>query len=234
MTYLELCKELVGQFGLSGGTGPTTVTGQVGELLNVTRWIRDSCLYIENLWEDWKFHWTQYSGSLAAASYTATAPTVPTGVLVRAWKYNSIKIRRTGSTDRFESVSYLAWEEFSTQFDPSEEDEGEPSCFTIAPDGSMQFDCPVDVAYDVKGEFWRQPVALEDDADEPLIPTPYHRIIVARAVVMYGDREDAPELIAGCQAEYIDMLEKLEANQLPGSGHRRMSMDHGAQASGEE
>ena len=234
MTYLELCQDLVGQFGLSGGTGPTTVAGQTGELLNVTRWIRDACMYIENLWEDWRFHWTEYSGACAVNTNTASAPSTPAGVVVRTWKINSIKMRISGSGDRFERIPYLRWEYFSDQYDPATDDVSEPSCFTIAPDDTLRFNCRVSVAYDVKGEFWRMPVALANDADQPLIPKAYHRIIVCRAVIMYADREDAPELVSGCGAEYTDLLDKLEGLALPGSRHRRQSMDHGDQASGAE
>jgi hypothetical protein len=234
VTYLELCQDLVGQFGLSGGTGPTTVAGQAGELLNVTRWIRDACLYVENLWEDWRFHWTEYSGTCAINTNQATAPVAPAGVVVRTWKLNSIKIRKTGSGGAFERIPFLRWEDFSGQYDPATDAISEPAYCTIAPDDTLRFNCRVVVAYDVKGEFWRMPVALTVDGDMPLIPKAYHRIIVCRAVVMYADREDAPELVSGCGAEYIDMLDKLEGLALPGSRHRRQSMDHGDQASGEE
>jgi carbonic anhydrase/acetyltransferase-like protein (isoleucine patch superfamily) len=59
----------------------------------------------------------------------------------------------------------------------------------------------------------------------PLIPEDYWRIIAARALIQYGDREDAPEIVSGASAEFLDVLDKLESDQLEDQERRRSSTD---------
>ena len=39
----------------------------------------------------------------------------------------------------------------------------------------------------------------------------------------YAENEDAPEIMAGSLAEFEDLLDKLEADQLPSQKNRRFS-----------
>jgi hypothetical protein len=224
MNYRELCQEFVAQFGLSGGTGPTTVANQTGELGNVVRWIRDADLYVNNLWEDWRFLWVAYAGTLSAGSFVPSVPNTPSGVRVRRWNTKSVKVRLATDTS-WSRLTYMPHQHFLQTFDPDVEVSAAPTAFTVLPDNSLQFNCPADQAYLVKGEFWRSPRALAADTDVPLMPEEYHRLILVRALVFYADREDAPELVSGALSEYPDLLEKLEASQLDGQRLRRASTD---------
>jgi hypothetical protein len=48
-------------------------------------------------------------------------------------------------------------------------------------------------------------------------------MIIARAKIYYGENEDAPEILSGALASFEDLLDKLEADQLPGQKNRRFS-----------
>lgn len=223
MTYLELCQNYVQEFGLSGGSGPSHVTGNsILELTNVTRWIRDACTAIDQLWMDWRYLWCQY-----AETATANAQTLPLpDQTVRMWDPRKMRFRQSGVTGAiWQSVDYYDRVDFLIQFDPDNAVAGAPVAFTIMPDNSVFFSAPFDAAYDFKGEFWQRPPALAADADIPMMPAEYHRIILARAAVYYGNREDAPEIIQGLEAEYVDLLDKLESDQLEGYALRRSSTD---------
>jgi hypothetical protein len=223
VNYLELCQELVGQFGLSGGEGPQAIANNTGELLNVTRWIRDSTLYIDNLWEDWRYLWLRYSGTIQTGNSSGSPPT-QSGVQVRLWESTGLKIQDgTIVSSSWTPLSFMRRQEFDAQFDPDVESQAQPSVFTVMPDNTLQFNCPADKVYNLKGAFYRRPAVLAADNDMPLIPSEYHNLIIARAVIKYGDREDAPELISGADAEYKDTLEKLEGSQLDGFRYRRRS-----------
>ena len=52
------------------------------------------------------------------------------------------------------------------------------------------------------------------DGDISAIPPRFHKIIIARAKMYYAENEDAPEIMAGSLAEFEDLLDKLEADQL--------------------
>lgn len=224
MTYLELCKDLVRLLGIAGGTGPTTVANQVGELANVVTWIRNAELNIINSWEDWRFLWVRYSEQLPQGSSMLSAPQIPVGVRVRRWETDTLKIRSlTPLETSWQELSYMPRTQFEAAYDPDVAEPGKPQIYTVLPDNSIQLDRPAETLYSVKGSFYRSPAPLALDSEVSLIPPEYHRIIVVRAAIMYGDKEDAPEIINGAEAEYLDILDKLEGSQLEAFRYRRAS-----------
>lgn len=214
MTFLELCQELVGEFGLAGGTGPTSVTGNTGELANVARWIRDATLDLDNRWEDWRYLWLPYFGTLPA-QVTFPTPVSQPGVMVRRWQTHVLRYRTLdplGTT--YTPIPYMAFQNFQARYDPDIATAGPPSVYTVLPDNSILFDKPADQSYQIKGAFYRVPPILTADLDVPLLPAIYHRIIRVRALKYYADKEDAPELVRAAISEYPDLLDKVEAAQL--------------------
>ena len=125
----------------------------------------------------------------------------------------------------WEFVDYLTRDKMLIQYDVDNAVQGPPSAFTINPDNTVSLNQPPDQVYEWRAEFWRRPIILTNDGDVPLMPSEHHRIIMCRAAVMYGNREDAPEIISGLTAEYIDMLDKLQADQCEGWALRRSSTD---------
>lgn len=219
MTFLELCQELVQELGIAGGSGPSTVLNQQGELRNVVRWIRQSNLWIDNLFKDWKYLWFEYSGVLGNNEQTtlnrfAPAPNSPAGLLVRKWDRESFWIDKQSAGSQ--PLEYVEWRKFRALYDTGRDIPrlGKPTTFTIRPDNSIQLFPIPDQTYTLTGEGWRRPTLLTNNNDVPLMPAEFHRLPVCRAAIMYGNREDAPEIISGMEAEYIDLKEKLESDQL--------------------
>lgn len=217
MNFLQLCQELVAELGLAGGTGPSTVLEQRGELRNVVRWIRDADLWICNQWKDWKFLRCDYDGVIQSGEREPSAPNNPTGVLVRKWDRDSL-ILNYGST----SAKPLHWEDWPTfrklrMIGSAYLTIDEPAVFSIRQDGyhpKLVLFPRANATYPIHGEFWRRPPTLTNDTDVPLMPEEYHRLIMATAAIKYANREDAPEIIAGMEAEHATMLEQLKADQL--------------------
>lgn len=221
MTFLELCRELVSEFGIGGGTGPDKVTNQTGELANVVRWVRDASLDLDNRWEDWRYLWLEYFGTIPVDVSFPTPPKQP-GVLARRWDTQSLRYRTLsplGST--WSPIGYVDFPIFRARFDPDVAQPGTPQAFTVMPDNTLQFDRPADQDYQLKGAFWRMPPVLKQDNDVPAIPEQYQRIIRVRAVKYYADKEDAPELVRLAVTEYPDLLEKLESAFLDAFRWRR-------------
>ena len=46
---------------------------------------------------------------------------------------------------------------------------------------------------------------------------------LSKLKIYYGENEDAPEILSGALAEFEDLLDKLESDQLPGQKNRRFS-----------
>jgi len=219
MNFLQLCQDLVKELGLAGGTGPSSVANQRGELANVVRWIRASTLQIDNKWKTWKYLRTDYAGLIQVGSREPTAPNNPTGVKVRKWDRDSIVIN--SSSVNAKPLLFEDWATFRKlrQIGSAFLTIDEPAVFTIKQDGSIPrlITYPTaNATYPISGEFWRRPPILEVDTDVPLMPEEYHRLIVVTAGIKYGNREDAPEIIAGMEAEHGYMLQLLESDQLEG------------------
>lgn len=221
MNYLEICQRIVADNGIAGGTGPSAVTGNVGELRNIVNWVADAAEAVDNMWMDWKYLWRRYSESMTIGSYSAPAPSG--GIKVRLWNPKRLKIREAGG--EWVELTFIKREEFEDSYEPANASQGMPSYFTINPDNSITLDCPANIAYELKGEFWRRPVRLTDGGDVPLIPGEYWRIIAARALIQYGGREDAPEIVTSASAEFLDVLNKLESDQLEDRERDRSSTD---------
>lgn len=216
MNFLQLCQDLVSELGLAGSTGPTTVVGQTGELRNVTRWIAQACLDIDNMWQDWKYLHIEYLGIIPLGSRTPSAPNNPAGLKIRKWDRDSFVIN-AGST----AVKPLIYEDWATfrkvrELGTAGLSVDEPAIITVLPDGTLRTYPTANATYPIRGEGWRRPTLMTADTDEPLIPADYHRLILATAAVKYGNREDAPEIIAGLEAEYTYGIDRLQADQLAG------------------
>src|SRR5688572_4470889 len=106
MNFLQLCQDLVSELGLAGGSGPTTVVGQAGELRNVVRWIAQANLDIENQWIDWKFLHVEYLGIIPLDSRTPSAPT-PAGIQMRKWDRDSFVLNY--GTNQAKPLHYEEW-----------------------------------------------------------------------------------------------------------------------------
>lgn len=218
------------EFGLSGGSGPSSVVNQSGEFARVVNWIADACQDIDNKWEDWRYLWNRYTGTLSASESTPSAIT-QSGVIVRRWKTKSLKYRIANPlASTWSRVSYMDFQDFEDVIDPDTAIAGAPTYWTVMPDNSIQFDKPADQDYDLKGEFYRSPPVLANNNDTPLMPPDYHRIIIVRALMYYANREDAPELINASISEFPDILEKLESSQLDAFRWRRAANSDEARA----
>lgn len=221
MTYLELCKELVSELGIAGGTGPTTVVNQTGTLGNVCRWIRQANNDICVQWKNWRFLWTEYNEMMQAGVQAPPVPGTPAGVKVRQWDRSSIYLNKY--TNSPVQLEFVPWEVFRAQYGFGVPAAGQPFVFTVKPDNTLIVDRPVDAIYAITGEFWRRAKMLAADNDVSDIPDEYHRLIIATAAVKYANKEDAPEVISGMEAEMINLMDKLQSDQLPGFEYDRMS-----------
>jgi hypothetical protein len=226
VTYLQIVQSLVSELGLSGVPTLTDVVGnKTIEIQNACRWVHDANLDIDNQWMDWKYHWLKY-GPQTAASAAQTVPAPTGGLSAQQWDLNKFRFRTTSvGGPTWAPVEYYERQHFLDLFDPDNAVAGPPVAFTIEPDNTLFFSAPFDQAYDFLGEFWRRPFEIVAATDTPLMPSQYHRMIMCRAAVMYGNREDAPEIIGGLEAEFIQFNDKLEGDQLEGFALRRNSTD---------
>lgn len=219
MDFLALAREVVRETGLGGGNPADleTVVDQEGDFLDAVSWTREACSQVDNLWFTWKYLWFEHSVAFAAAQ--GQTPPSPTDYDVRRWDRDSFWLNKAGSGPR--KLVYEDWRVFRERTGAPQS--RKPSVITVRPDNTLRTDAVPNASFTFTAEGWKRPLILTLDDDEPDMPSEFHRIIVARAKIFYADARDAPEVLEGAQAEYIDVLDKLQSDQLESQEFDRMS-----------
>jgi len=198
MTFIQLVQELVRMGGMAGPGGPPVVTGQTGEYKRAIEFVRIAYQDICNLHLDWDFLWG--SGTLTLDANTNPYPG-PSDL--GAW--DSLRLFVDG-----EPLPVVAYADYT----PQSLDADRPTQAVIQPDGQLLMVPAPDQAYTLAYDYWKQPPDLTDDNDEPLIPAQFHRVIIGRALMLYGNYEAAEDAKLQGTELYRVYLEQLERHQL--------------------
>ena len=216
MTFLELCQRLRSEAG-QAGSGPTTVVSQTYELLRTVNWIKTAYEDIQNLHAEWNFLRADLTFQTVASDNTYPIADIST-TEYGEWNQESFRSYKTSSGVAGEQfMEWLDWPDFRDKYviGSNRTLEGNPRYIAQKPDTSLIVFPTPDAAYTINGEYFKRAQVMSVDADEPLIPTKFHMIIVWRALMFYAGFTGAPELYEVGQREYKNMLFKLESSQLP-------------------
>ena len=205
-TYLELCQQLLLDAGISGTM--TTVASQTGEFNRVTKWINRACQEIEGMWFNWNFLHNFGTFNTVASQQDYTLANVSASTL-NLW--DTTTVRRTADETHLE---YIDWN--IKKRDATAAVDGDPWQFTILPNKSIRlYDTPETVEA-IDFEWWQRSTDLAADDDEPAVPSQFRYIIVARALIYYGNYESAEDARMMGYEQYTPLLRQLESSELPG------------------
>lgn len=222
-TYLELCRAVVSELGIAGGTGPSSVEGQVRELGNIVAWVADADIYVQNLWTDWTFLHASASGTVMEGESAITPPTDFENA-----DFDGLAIGDVGA--RIQIPTFLDYREFRDRYlRRGRQTRANVDNWTITPAKDaieLSSIAPADIAWSL--DYQRAPTRLAGNTARSPIPERFDRIIIVRAKLIYAEREDAPEITAGSSAEYADLLEKMESFYLPGQKPSRTAANRGS------
>lgn len=200
MTFLDLCRRLRMEAGLSGD-GPTAIAGQVGINAKLIAWVRQGYQDILNLPRDWDFMWRQVSIDLPA--HAVRVDLAGDYQLTDVGRIVTDTMRIGGARCRFEPDFSLL----------SEMLPGARLVWSRLPDRRIALapatDTPVSMAFD----YYRDSHDLISDADVPLMPAPYRMAIVWRALMHYAGHDSAPDLYATGERNYQQLLAQMDATQ---------------------
>mgnify|MGYP003148056953 CR=1 FL=1 len=221
-TYLVLCQDMARDVGIPG-TGPSSVTStSLSEEENsVVRYIRDADQDIQSRWFDWGFLWSEADITAISGTSTLTSSNSGFPTDLGNWKLDSIVWDKT--SDSYQILEYEEWNAYRENYKYGTIDSDIPEIFSIKPDNNLDLYPTPNAATVVSAEYWATPTVLAADADISAIPPRFHKIIIARAKLYYAENEDAPEIMVGSLSEFEDLLDKLEADQLPRQKNRRFS-----------
>jgi hypothetical protein len=208
MNYLNLCDTLIKEAGLSEG-GIASVSGQSGIKQKVVRWVSSAWVEIQNK-RDWNFLWQEgsFNTTVGKQSYhpvedLALAPAL------RRWNPYSV-IHSTSDGNKY-YLQYVAWDNFDNTLSSN----GQPTQFTLKPDGTLKFNSVPTAVSTVSFEYIRDPQVLESNTDEPMMSSRHHDVILYQAMAYLAAEQDAPELYQDASRQLMTRLADMSAEMLP-------------------
>lgn len=228
MTYLELCQQLR-QEASDVGTGPTAVTNQVGLLGRIVSWVESAYTEIQNRHAtEPSWRWLRHGFTVATTdgddSYAYGDCTDSTTSLAitrfSTWHtkdvYNPPTVYLTSSGVGTQTrMTFLSWEDFRYIYRVGTQNTGYPIHISEDPQQNLVLGPIPNGIYTITGEYIRSAQVLAADSDVPEMPTQFHMAIVYKAMIKYGFREFAPEIIQTAKEDLRILTRQLEINQLP-------------------
>lgn len=213
-TYLQLVQQLHRDVG-AAGTEPAGVTGLTGEAKRLAEWVKQADNYVQCKWVNWKFLRNTYSQGTAASVATLSKPAT-----LKYWDFKTFKIVLPGETDK-NPLDVVEYDKIKhTILDVTE---GVPGRAIVMPDNSLMFEPIPDDVYTIEADYYDKPTLLAANADVSLIPEEYHQVIIGRAMILYANFENAPEIKDQGEEIYVEQLALLENDQLPNQEHSRFN-----------
>lgn len=222
MDFLTLVQEVHRESG-SGGTAPTTLLDLRGENERLKNWVARAYLEIQELHSDWKFLWNQHSMEVLA-SQSIYNPLLGVGLSLSPSSQIGEMDRETFflDGDKLTAIDYLEVRHIAV-----ETTEGAPYQVVMMPDDSLRLDPPPTSDGTLIFDYWATPANLTNNADEPALPVRFHRVIIGKALIMYANYENAPEILKTGQEMYVEWMMRLESDQLPGDRYQHSKAEGG-------
>lgn len=215
MTFLEICKRLRAECGISG-TGPASVADQAGEMKRIVDWASDAYNEIQLHRQNWNWMRSDFSFSTTANDYDYTAAEAGIASRFSQWDVDTIKSYRAsvGVSNEFE-LGELLYRQYRKIYLTGSQSAGTPIVCSIGPDKKLLIGPKPDGVFTVSGQYWKTPQLLSANGDEPEMPAEFHMLIVWQALEHYALYESAAESLVRAQKNIKWYKNRLEMNQLP-------------------
>jgi len=216
MDFITLATKLRNECGVVGTE--TTVTGASGEWNRLVGWIADAWEDIQMLHET-EWLWMRQPFSFDTTAQVGEYTPSQAGITNFAeWKLNTVRcyLASAGIGDE-QWLSVMNYDNFRDLylFNMTNLTYTRPVQVTEAPNKSIILGPKPDAVYTVVGDYQTLVTSLVGDADIPAMPARFHRLIVYKAMMDYGNYESAPEVYQRGAIKYAVMKTKLELNQMP-------------------
>jgi len=206
VTRLELVQKLVELAGISSDGGPSTTENQTAPAyIKAISYIDHAYEEIQNFVTDWKFLWSTGTFDTVAAQTLYDAPAD-----LASWDINRIKADDV-SLEVLDYHEYHA-EDFTTA--------AVAQYAIIRPDNKIIIEPEPTEVQTITYDYFTVPDVMTVNTDEPIFPARFHMILVARALMMYGNYEVAEEIKQQGTEIYQQYWSALKKDQLPNQDQR--------------
>lgn len=224
MTYLELVQRLHQELRLSGSQ-PAGVSGLSGQQADLATWISQAYTDIQ-LDNDGKWKWLRREFTLNTVSgtqryaYTDCTDVDASAAIARfkEWDLHNeddppkIYLQSSGVSAETWIWPWW-WLDFKRVYRFGTTVSGQPAHIAEDEQNRLWLGPEPNDVYVITGNYWRSPQTLENDGDEPEMPSYYHMAIVYEAMVSYAYNLSAGEALARAQTQGRDMRAKLDIDQ---------------------
>lgn len=218
MTFLSSVQQFYREMGYSGAV-PSTVVGQTSQKRKAVDWVAEAAYLIDSRWFDWDYMWAQHSVATAPGTANYSAPSD-----LGTWDTESFYLNYSANTHQH--LDYIPYKQWRKEYRQGTKTNALPDMFTVLPDKTVTLEAPPDAVYTLTADYWKEPTKMTADADTPAMPDKFERIIVVRAKVLHAEHFGDQGLMQVALGEYAELLDRLEADQLP-DRHDRLSESAG-------
>lgn len=219
--FLTLCQYL-NQEVETGGTGPSAVAGQTGDLGRYVKWVKDGWTELQQEREDWLWMRKSFTVNTVASDgayvYGDCTDTVSAVAIARfsRWYRDSFKayLQSDGVGSEY-PLRWLEWERFRRIYRYGTQTNQQPIHVSVDPTQAFVLGPIPNAVYVVSGDYQLGPQTLSADADTPEMPARFHNLIVFEAMQKYGANKVAHEILLRAAAESSRLHFALEMDQLP-------------------
>lgn len=228
MNYLELAQKLRQECEIPG-TGPSAVTGQLGQLKRVVDWTKDAYRDIQIRYPNWRWMRKPFTFNTVADDDTyeyGDVTDVEAGVAIARfsrWRVDDpcdppLAYLQSGGVGGQYRLVFMPWDYFKQVYKIGTQNASSPIHITVDPANRLLIGPKPNGVYVVTGDFQRGAQILAANDDTPEMPSDYHELIVYWAMRKYGANTVAQEILARANTEGVSMMRNLEINQLPAVG----------------
>lgn len=215
MTYLQMCSRLRQEVG-GAGTGPTSVTAQVGELKRIVDWVATADMDIQRLHNEWKFMRGSFTLNAVADDYSyAYGDTVVPITNFRDWRWTTFKIYLSsagvGSEVELPYVDYQVFVDLRV----GTQSTGQPQVFTVGNAMEILLWPTPNATYVISGEYQKSVSKMTADGDLPAYPGEFSMLAVYKAMMNYGRFTGAAEVYQDGRDQFRTMIRQMRRTQLP-------------------
>lgn len=205
MNFLELCKKARHESRVTG-SGPATVTNQVGVLYDVVEAVKDAWLELQHFHTEWRF--LERTRDVALTKDVGEYHFGDLGIhdfkSLKTIYVDGLKLKEIPWDE------YIAYTRISGQFE-----RGRPTQYSLDPTNRIVFYPQPDRAFQSTLQYFSQPQPLEDNTDVPSIPAIYHGAIYWRAVMDLAANESDTVIYQKASDKYTFELDRLQSDFLP-------------------